>query len=108
MNAVRGLLVSTALLQMLLPLELAAAPWWEDYTSKITYLCRDRSRVTLERNDAQAALTSGGQRLTLFREQSERPGLIYANDDFRVILRDDELTVEQLPRQVQCLRMEQV
>jgi hypothetical protein len=86
----------------------AGSPWWEGYTSKDTFLCRDRGRLVLERNEAQAALTSGGQRLTLFRQGPEQPGLVFASEGLRVILRDDELTVEQGARQLRCLRMEQV
>lgn len=93
---------------LVLPALLAASPWWENYTSTNTFLCRDRGRVVLERNDSQAALSSGGQRITLFRQSQDQAALIYGNEGMRVILRGDELTLEQLPRQVRCLRLEQV
>lgn len=112
MSQLWSLVLPAALLPLALPSIgsslLAASPWWEDYTSRDTYLCHDRDQVVLERNDSQAAITSGGQRTTLFRQSQDQPGLTYGNDLLRVILRGDELTLEQRPRQVRCLRMEQV
>jgi len=84
------------------------SPWWEDYDTKDRYLCSERAAVVLERNASQAALISGGSRTTLFREASETPALIYRNDDLRLILRGDELTVERLPQTITCLRSEEV
>lgn len=86
----------------------AGSPWWEGYTSKDTYLCRDRGQLVLERNDAQAALISGGQRRTLFRQSGDQPALVFAGEGLRVILREDELTLEQGARQLHCQRTEQV
>lgn len=94
-----------------LPLQGALAmtsPWWEDYDTKDRYLCSERGAVVLERNASQAALISGDSRTTLFREASETPALIYRNDDLRLILRGDELTVERLPQTITCLRSEEV
>jgi hypothetical protein len=84
------------------------SPWWENYDTRESFLCRDKNKVVLERNDAQAALISGRSTTTLFREPSDLPGLRYGNDSLRLILRGDELTVEQLPQRVLCLRMDQV
>jgi len=64
--------------------------------------------VVLERNDSQASLIAGGFRSTLFREASDAPGLRYQNDSLRVILRGDELTLEQLPSRRVCVRSEEV
>ena len=84
------------------------SPWWEDYAIKDRYLCRDKGMVVLERNDAQASLINGRNRITFFRDPSELPGLHYTGDGMRLILRGDELTIERLPQRLQCLRTEQV
>jgi len=84
------------------------SPWWEDYDRKDNYLCSDRGQLVLERNDSQASLISGGQRLTLFREASDEPVTVYRNDQLRLLLRGDELTLEQLPMKLTCLRTEKV
>ncbi|MEB3318111.1 MAG: hypothetical protein VKO39_08230 [Cyanobacteriota bacterium] len=84
------------------------SPWWENYDVKERYLCTERGGVVLERNDAQAALISGGTVTTLFRESSEGPALVYRNDSLRLILRGDELTLERLPMTITCVRSEQV
>ena len=84
------------------------SPWWEDYDVKERYLCTEKGGVVLERNDSQAALISGGSITTLFREASEGPNLIYRNEELRLILRGDELTLERLPMKITCLRSEQV
>ncbi|WP_411877089.1 hypothetical protein [Vulcanococcus limneticus] len=85
-----------------------SSPWWEDYAIKERFLCGGQGAVVVERNDAQASLISGGFRTTLFREPSDEPGLRYRGDDLRLILQGDELTVERLPKRIQCLRTEQV
>jgi hypothetical protein len=85
-----------------------SSPWWENYEVKERYLCTEKGGVVLERNASQAALISGGSVTTLFREASEGPSLIYRNQDLRLILRGDELTVERLPMKITCLRSEQV
>jgi hypothetical protein len=105
-----------ALLPMLLglvaglqPVGLAmTSPWWEDYDIKERYLCAENGGVVLERNASQATLISRGSHTTFFRETSSDPALIYRNDDFRLILRGDELTLERLPMTITCLRSEQV
>lgn len=85
-----------------------SSPWWENYDIKERYLCAERGGVVLERNASQAALISGGSRTTLFREPSDDPALVYRNDELRLILRGDELTLERLPMTITCLRSEQV
>jgi hypothetical protein len=85
-----------------------SSPWWENYDIKERYLCAERGGVVLERNASQAALISGGSRTTLFRELSDDPALVYRNDELRLILRGDELTLERLPMTITCLRSEQV
>ncbi|MEY4351915.1 MAG: hypothetical protein RLZZ609_156 [Cyanobacteriota bacterium] len=84
------------------------SPWWENYDTKERFLCPENRKVDLERNAAQAALISGNSRTTLFREASEAPGLIFRNDELRVILRGDELILERLPQKITCLRSEEV
>jgi hypothetical protein len=84
------------------------SPWWENYEHRDTFRCPDRRTVVLERNDAQASLLSGGFRSTLFREPSEAPGLRYQSGRLRLILRGDELTLEQLPQSLTCVRTEEV
>ncbi|MEB3334956.1 MAG: hypothetical protein VKP70_08225 [Cyanobacteriota bacterium] len=84
------------------------SPWWEDYDVKERYLCTGKGGgVVLERNASQAALISGGSITTLFREASDGPALVYRNEELRLILRGDELTLERLPLTITCLRSEQ-
>ncbi|MEB3301099.1 MAG: hypothetical protein VKN56_03920 [Cyanobacteriota bacterium] len=105
-----------ALISMVLGLAFAAvptrlvmtSPWWENYDTKERFLCPENRKVDLERNTAQAALISGNSRTTLFREASDAPGLIFRNDELRVILRGDELILERLPQKITCLRSEEV
>jgi hypothetical protein len=92
----------------LLPLLAMQSPWWEHYDLRERFVCDDRLAVVLERNDSQASLITGGARTTLFREPSDAPGLRYQNESLRVILRGDELTLEQLPVRKLCVRTEQV
>lgn len=85
------------------------SPWWEDYAIKTRYLCRDKGDLVVERNEAQASIISGRSRTTLFRESSDLAGLRYkTSEGMRLILIGDELTIEQLPLRVQCLRTEEV
>jgi hypothetical protein len=63
--------------------------------------------LIIERNDAQASVLSGRFRTTLFRENSDLPGLRYGDDRMRVIIRGDVLTLEQLPDRVDCMRSQQ-
>ena len=94
------------------PLEAApgpmGSPWWENYDVRQSYLCPGRGTVVLERNDNQASLLSGGFRSTLFREPASGSELSFRNDDFRVTLQGDVLTLEQATRQITCLRTEEV
>jgi len=93
------------LASLLAPLTLAmGSPWWEQYEVRDTYLCSDRGRLVVERNDAQASVLTGRFRTTLFRENSELPGLRYANDMLRLVIRGDVLSVEQESQKVECLR----
>jgi hypothetical protein len=84
------------------------SPWWENYDQRQSYLCPGRGTVVLERNDSQASLLSGGFRSTLFRELASGSELSFRNDDFRVTLQGDVLTLEQATRQITCLRTEEV
>lgn len=80
------------------------SPWWENYDVRQSFLCPQRGLVVVERNDSQASVLTGGVRFTLFREPGSGPGLEYRKDDLRLILRGDELTLEQLPQRLTCLR----
>ena len=82
--------------------------WWEDYGITEQFICPDQSRVTLERNDAQALLLTERFRSTMFREASDLPGIRYRNEQLTMILRGDVLTVEQQFRKLECMRTEQV
>ncbi len=84
------------------------SPWWENYDQKDRYLCPNRGALVLERNESQASLISGGSQMILFREASDAPGMRYRNDQVRVILRGDELTLERLPLKLVCVRTDQV
>lgn len=92
----------------LLPMLVMQSPWWENYDLRERYICDDRRAVVLERNASQASLIAGRFSTILFREESDAPGLRYENESLRVILRGDELTLEQLPIRRVCQRTEQV
>jgi hypothetical protein len=92
----------------LLPFLAMQSPWWENYDLRERFLCGDRSSLILERNASQASLIADGSRATLFREDTSAPGLRYQNESLRVILRGDELTLEQLPSRRICVRTEEV
>lgn len=91
-------------LALVLPLLAMVSPWWEDYAIKESFLCNERNTVLVERNDVQASLISGSRRLTLFRHEQDQPGLRFSNGDLRLIIRGDELTLEQWPNALACLR----
>lgn len=108
---------SLALLALITPQAILASasgasamdsPWWENYEQKDRYACADNGVLVVERNDAQASLINGRGRLILFREASDRPGLLYRNEDTRIRMQGDELTLERLPLRIVCLRTEQV
>ena len=80
------------------------SPWWEDYGTSETFLFPNQGALIIERNDAQASVLSGRIRTTLFRENSDLPGLRYGDDHMRLIIRGDVLTVEQLPDRFDCMR----
>ena len=92
------------MIELLLPLLALSSPWWEGYDIRERFLCGAQGVLVVERNDAQASLISGSMRLTLFREQRDLPGLRYGNGEMRLILDGDELTLEQLPMRLSCLR----
>ncbi|MFO0014990.1 MAG: hypothetical protein ACK52U_00315 [Synechococcaceae cyanobacterium] len=88
-----------------------SSPWWEQYDAKEKYLCSDRAVVTLERNDSQASMFTRGMRTTLFRDANIHSGLLYRNDMLMVMLKGDELTLDQskldpFNPKLTCLRTE--
>jgi hypothetical protein len=83
------------------------SPWWEDYGISERFLCPNLGALIIERNDAQASVLSGQFRTTLFRENTDLPGLRYADDRMRVIIRGDVLTLEQLPDRFDCMRSQE-
>ena len=90
------------------------SPWWEDYAINDTYLCPGDGRIVLERNEAQASLITGRSRTTLFRQTQPAPGeeaimgIVYRNELLTLILRGDQLIIEQLPKRTICMRTESV
>jgi hypothetical protein len=84
------------------------SPWWENYDQRDSYRCGDRHEIVLERNAAQASLILGGARSTLFREERDGPDLRYRNGSIKLTLRGDEITVEQFPRTITCVRTDEV
>jgi hypothetical protein len=84
------------------------SPWWENYEQRETYRCPDQRLLVLERNDSQASLLAGRYRSTLFREPSANPDIRYGAGGLRVILRGDELTLEDLPQRLVCVRTQEV
>jgi hypothetical protein len=85
------------------------SPWWENYDRSERYVCPGRGALVVERNDSQASLILGEGRLTLFREPTSGPALRYRGADTVLILRNDELTLEQGPLlRFTCARTEQV
>jgi hypothetical protein len=101
-------LISAGLLALPQPGNGVQSPWWENYDLKESYRCTDQAVVVLERNASQAALIANGFSSTLFREPSETPALRYSNEQLRVVLRGDELTLEQLPQVRTCIRTQEV
>ena len=85
-----------------------SSPWWENYDVRQRFLCPQRGSMVVERNDSQASIFSGGMRFTLFREGGEGPGLRYRNDALSMTINGDELTLEQLPQRLTCIRTEEV
>jgi hypothetical protein len=84
------------------------SPWWENYDRADRYQCNPQMHLVLERNESQASLITGAGRVLLFRETAESAGVSYRNDVMRVILRGDELTLEQPPQRLICLRTDEV
>jgi hypothetical protein len=101
-------LISAGLLALPLPGSAVQSPWWENYDLKESYRCTDQAVVVLERNASQAALIANGFSSTLFREPSQTPALRYGNGQLRVVLRGDELTLEELPQVRTCIRTQEV
>jgi hypothetical protein len=83
------------------------SPWWENYGIRETFLCPNLGSLVIERNDVQASVLSGRFRSTLFRDNSDLPGLRYGDDSMRVIIRGDLLTLEQLPNRFECMRSQE-
>jgi len=92
---------------LLLPLLALSSPWWEDYDIRDRFLCGDQGVLVVERNDAQASLISGGSRFTLFRVDSNQPGMRYGSELMELTLWGDSLTLEQGRRKLQCTRTDQ-
>ena len=94
-------------LLLVAPLLAMSSPWWEDYDIHERYLCGEQGALVVERNAAQAALISGRNSFTLFREASEEPGLRYRNGSMLMTLWGDNLSLEQDRHKVQCIRTDQ-
>ncbi|MCP9774660.1 hypothetical protein KBY58_08850 [Cyanobium sp. HWJ4-Hawea] len=84
------------------------SPWWEDYGKSEIFLCPNQLSLVIERNDVQASVLSGRFRTTLFREQSDLPGLRFGDDQMRLILRGDVLTMEERNNRFDCMRSQEV
>ncbi len=84
-----------------------ASPWWENYDLKQSFLCPGGRTLVLERNASQASIQGGGFSSTLFREADNSNDLTFRNDNFRLSLRGDELTLEQFPQRITCLRSQE-
>ena len=102
-----ALLTLVLLGPLLSPVRAMQSPWWENYDLKERYICPDHGSLVLERNESQASLISGRSSSILFRESSDNRGLVYRNGTMLVMLRGDELTLEQLPQRLICLRTEE-
>ena len=83
------------------------SPWWENYDQTHRFLCPGRGMLVVERNESQASILSGGFRSTLFREEAAGPGLSFRNQDLRLIIEGDTLTLLQAPTQITCMRTEE-
>ncbi len=90
------------------PASAMQSPWWENYDLKERFVCPDHGALVLERNESQASLISGRSSSILFREANDNAGLTYRNGPLKVTIRGDELTLEQLPQRLICLRTEEV
>lgn len=95
----------TLLVTLLAPFSLAmGSPWWEQYELRDTFLCPDRGRLVVERNDSQAAVLIGRHRTTLFRDAAALPALRYSNAMMRLVIRGDVLSLERESQTLECLR----
>jgi len=92
---------------LLPPLLAMSSPWWEDYDIHERYLCGEQGTLVVERNASQAALISGRNSFTLFRESSDGPGLRYRNGPMLMVLWGDSLSLEQDRHKLQCSRTDQ-
>jgi hypothetical protein len=95
------------MIALLLPLLAMSSPWWEDYDIRDRFLCGERGSLVVERNHAQASLVSGGNRITLFRESSNEPGLHFRSAAMELRLWGDDLMLEQGARKLHCIRTDQ-
>ena len=84
-----------------------SSPWWEGYEIRERFLCGSQGQLVVERNDAQASLITGRNRITLFREVSTQPGLRFRNGEMELTLWGDNLSLEQERRKLQCSRTDQ-
>lgn len=92
----------------LLPLLLAwSSPWWEGYEVRERFLCGRDGQLVVERNDSQASLITGRNRITLFREASSQPGLVFRNGEMALTIWGDSLSLQQERRKLQCNRTDQ-
>ncbi|MFZ4566173.1 MAG: hypothetical protein ACOYMY_06890 [Prochlorococcaceae cyanobacterium] len=91
-----------------LPLLAGPSPWWEHYERDDTYRCADDSRVLLERNDHQATLYRNGYRINLFRDTSITSVRRFSNDNLKLTLDGDEITLEDLITRTRCQRFHEV
>ncbi len=97
------------LLSLLAPTAASAgpSPWWEHYERSDNYRCGEDVKVLIERNDSQASLYMRGYRLNLFRDQQSPLLKRYANSQFSVTFRGDEIELEDLTSRRLCQRFEQ-
>jgi len=104
------LTLTLPLLSLLQPQPLLAgpSPWWEQYERDDTYRCGDDSRVLIERNDHQATLYRNGYRINLFRDTAITSVRRFSNDNLKLTLDGDEITLEDLITRTRCQRFHEV
>jgi hypothetical protein len=87
------------------------SPWWENYERKDRFRCEQQQVLVLERNDAQASISMGGQRFTLFRDRRVDNAVNYSREGLILRLNGDELQLEQtqpMPSLMHCQRTDDV
>ena len=97
------------LLSLLAPTAASAgpSPWWEHYERSDNYRCGEAVKVVIDRNASQASLYMRVYRLPLFRDQQSPLLKRYANSQFSVTFRGDEIELEDLTSRRLCQRFEQ-